>query len=91
MRREGRHGLRMRNVVGSSGSVSGCVGAGIFFQVGVDRIASFVSGLAGFQAGLGAGQVSSSVNGYGLIADACFAPVMYVCELERRPGFPHLH
>ena len=72
MRREGRHGLRMRNVVGSSGSVSGCVGAGIFFQVGVDRTANFVSG-------------------YGLIADACFAPVMYVCELERRPGFPHLH
>ena len=81
----------MRNVVGSSGSISGCVGAGIFFQVGVDMIASFVSGLAGFQAGRDDGQVRSSVNGYGQIADAWFAPVMYVCELERRPGFPHFH
>ena len=76
MRREKHHGLQIRNFVSSSGSVNGCVGAVIFFQVRVDRIASFVSGLAEFQAGRGAGQVSSSFNGYGLIADACFAPVM---------------
>ena len=71
----------MRNVVGSSGSVSGCAGAVIFFRMRVDRMASLVSALAEFQAGRGGGQVDSPVNGYGLIGDACFALDMYACAL----------
>ncbi len=71
----------MRNVVSSSGSVSGCAGAVIFFQVRVDRIAGFVCEVAEFQAGRGDGRVSSPVNGYGLTAGARFALEMYACAL----------
>ncbi len=63
MRREKHHGLQIRNFVSSSGSVSGCAGAVIFFQVRVDGIAGFVNALAEFQAGRGDGRVDSPVNG----------------------------
>ena len=34
-------------------------------------------------------QVVHAANRYGLIADACFAPVVYACTLKWRRGLPH--